>query len=53
MCVIVARKLPLDDPDVLNYVRIGYVTAQVVILGVYYYISMTVRTRLLPTCPTS
>jgi len=40
-----ARKVPLDDPEVLNYVRIGYVTAQVIILGVYYYISMTVKQK--------
>jgi hypothetical protein len=39
----VARKIPFDDPDILNYVRIGYVTAQLVILGVYYYVSITVR----------
>jgi len=41
----VARKVPLDDPEVLNYVRIGYVTAQVIILSVYYYISMTVKQK--------
>ena len=35
--------MPLEDPEVLNYVRIGYVVAQAVILGVYYYVSLTVR----------
>jgi len=41
----VARKMPLDDPEVLNYVRIGYITAQAIILGVYYYISMTIKQK--------
>jgi hypothetical protein len=41
----VARKIPFEDPDVLNYVRIGYVTAQVVILGVYYYVSTTIKRK--------
>lgn len=43
LCFLVARKIPFDDPEVLNYVRIAYVTAQVLILGVYYYVSYTVR----------
>ena len=38
----VARKIPFDDPDVLNYVRIGYVASQVIILGVYYLTSLRV-----------
>lgn len=37
-----ARKVPFDDPDVLNYVRIGYVVSQVLILAVYYFISYKV-----------
>ncbi|KAL0945258.1 hypothetical protein HGRIS_000768 [Hohenbuehelia grisea] len=41
----VARKIPFDDPEVLTYVRIGYVTAQVIILGVYYYVSMTIKRK--------
>lgn len=39
----VARKIPFDNPEVLLYVRIGYVAVQVIVLGVYYYISMAVR----------
>ncbi|KAJ6469756.1 inorganic phosphate transporter [Mycena polygramma] len=41
----VARKIPFDDPDVLNYVRIGYVVVQVIVLGVYYYISMAIKSK--------
>ena len=42
-CCTVARKIPFDDPQVLNYVRIGYVSAQVIALAIYYYISTSVR----------
>jgi hypothetical protein len=38
----VARKIPFDDPQVLNCVRIAYVSAQVIILGIYYTVSMKV-----------
>lgn len=44
---LVARKIPFDDPKVLNYVRLGYVVSQLVMLGVYYYVSMAVRLHLL------
>ena len=39
----VARKIPFEDPQVILYVRISYVVAQVLILGIYYYISAMVR----------
>ena len=38
----VARKIPFDDPEVLTYVRIGYVLTQLTALAIYYYVSMTV-----------
>lgn len=38
----VARKVPFDDPEVLNYVRIGYVASQALALAVYFYISYKV-----------
>ncbi|KAK0485032.1 inorganic phosphate transporter [Armillaria novae-zelandiae] len=41
----VARKIPFDDPDVLNYARIGYVATQFIILGIYYYVSMTIKRK--------
>ncbi len=43
MSVIVARKIPFDDPQVLDYVRIAYVASQVFALLVYYYASSKVR----------
>jgi hypothetical protein len=39
----VARKIPFEDPQVVLYVRIAYVAVQVIALGVYYYISATVK----------
>ncbi|KAI0031132.1 inorganic phosphate transporter [Vararia minispora EC-137] len=41
----VARKIPFDDPNVLTYVRIGYITSQLITLAVYYYISSTVKAK--------
>jgi hypothetical protein len=38
----VARKIPFDDPEVLTYVRIGYVLTQLTALAIYYYVSLTV-----------
>ncbi|OBZ72342.1 Inorganic phosphate transport protein PHO88 [Grifola frondosa] len=41
----VARKIPFDDPQILTYVRIGYVVSQVVVLGVYYYVAMKIKQK--------
>lgn len=41
--LIVARKIPFEDPDTLMYVRIAYVSVQVVILGVYFLVGQSVR----------
>jgi len=40
-----SRKIPFDDPEVLTYVRIGYVVSQVLILAVYYYVSMVIKKK--------
>jgi len=40
-----ARKIPFDDPEVLNYARIGYVVTQLTILGIYYYTSMVIKKK--------
>jgi hypothetical protein len=45
----VARKIPFDDPVVLSYVRIGYVSVQAIILATYYWVSLTVCSIFLPT----
>jgi hypothetical protein len=48
---LVARKIPFDDPLVLNYVRIGYVLSQIIMLGAYYYVSIAVRILLILISP--
>jgi hypothetical protein len=39
---LVARKIPFDNPQVLDYVRIAYVASQGIALFVYYYTSSKV-----------
>jgi len=41
-----ARKIPMDsDPNALLYVRIGYITSQLLCLAVYYYTSMKIKQK--------
>jgi len=47
----VARKIPFDEPGVLNYVRVGYVVCQLVVLGVYYFISYKIKQKKRPNSP--
>ncbi|KIJ62997.1 hypothetical protein HYDPIDRAFT_93714 [Hydnomerulius pinastri MD-312] len=41
----IARRIPFDDPVVLNYVRLGYITSQVIILGAYFFVSYKVKQK--------
>jgi len=41
----VARRIPFEDPQVLMYVRIGYVLTQVVCIGTYLYISAKIKQK--------
>jgi len=41
----VARKIPFDDPVILNYVRVGYVLSQLAIMGTYLYVSYKVKQK--------
>ncbi|KAI0280690.1 inorganic phosphate transporter [Russula aff. rugulosa BPL654] len=41
-----ARKIPFDNPQVLDYVRIAYVASQAFALLVYYYTSSKVRSQI-------
>ncbi|KAF8735516.1 hypothetical protein AX14_001948 [Amanita brunnescens Koide BX004] len=40
-----ARRIPFDNPQVLLAVRVAYVVTQVVVLGVYYYISTKIKAK--------
>jgi len=41
----VARQINFKDPDVANYVRIAYVTVQIVTLVLHYYVSYAIRQK--------
>ncbi|WVQ85296.1 hypothetical protein IAT38_007461 [Cryptococcus sp. DSM 104549] len=41
----VAKRLPMEDPTFINYLRIAYVSAQLITLAIYYYIMMKIRKR--------
>ncbi|KAH8827891.1 inorganic phosphate transporter [Flagelloscypha sp. PMI_526] len=43
--MLVARKIPFDEPQVLVYTRIGYVVAQAIILGAYYYAVAVIKKK--------
>jgi len=40
-----ARKIPFEDPEVLNYARIGYVATQLIMLAIYFYVSLIVKKK--------
>ncbi|KAF8554018.1 inorganic phosphate transporter [Imleria badia] len=41
----IARRIPFDDPVVLNYVRLGYVLSQIIIIGTYFFVSYKVKQK--------
>ncbi|KAH8094485.1 inorganic phosphate transporter [Cristinia sonorae] len=41
----VARKIPFDDPEILNYVRFAYVVVQLAVLGIYLLVSSKIRAK--------
>jgi hypothetical protein len=46
----VARRLPLEDPEFITYLRIGYVASQLIALAVYWFITLKVSERLHRLC---
>jgi hypothetical protein len=59
----ISKKVPFDDPNVLNGVRALYILSNIIIAGIYFYVQMQInkkngasrvhraRTRLRPICP--
>ncbi|KAN0092519.1 Inorganic phosphate transporter Pho88 [Tylopilus felleus] len=41
----IARRIPFDDPVVLNYVRLGYVLSQIIIVGTYFFVSYKIKQK--------
>jgi hypothetical protein len=40
-----SKKVPFEDPNVLNGVRALYVLSNVIIAGIYFYISVQVKKK--------
>lgn len=40
-----SKKVPFDNPDVLNGVRALYVLSNVIIAGIYYYVYMQIKKK--------
>jgi len=43
--VQIAKKVPFDDPNVLNACRAGYVVSNLIILGLYLYIQQQINKK--------
>jgi len=41
----VARKISFDDPQVLTYARVGYVSAQLIVLAVFFFATMKIKQK--------
>jgi hypothetical protein len=41
----VSKKIPFDDPMVMNAVRAGYVLSNLMIVGIYFYVQMQINKK--------
>jgi len=41
----VSKKVPFDDPNILNLVRAVYVLSNVVIVGIYLYVQVQINKK--------
>jgi len=41
----ISKKVPFDNPDVLNAVRALYVVSNIVILGIYLYVQAQINKK--------
>lgn len=41
----VAKRIPFDDPNILNLVRLGYILSNVIIAAAYFYIGVLVKRK--------
>lgn len=46
----VSKKIPLEDPNVMNIVRAGYVLSNVIIIGIYAYVHMLINKKKGESC---
>lgn len=40
-----SKKVPFENPDVLNGVRALYVVSNLIIVGIYYYVQMQINKK--------
>ena len=41
----VAKRIPFEDPNTLNLVRLGYILSNVIIAVIYFYIGLLVKRK--------
>jgi hypothetical protein len=41
----VSKKIPLEDPNVMNIVRAGYILSNVIIIGIYAYVHLLINKK--------
>lgn len=41
----VSKKVPFDDPNVLNGVRLLYIVSNLIMFAIYYYIGMQIKKK--------
>lgn len=40
-----SKKIPFDDPNVLNLIRAGYILSNLIIFGIYFYVSQQIAKK--------
>lgn len=41
----ISKKIPFDDPNVLNGVRALYIVSNIIIAGIYFYVQMQINKK--------
>ena len=41
----VAKRIPFDDPNTLNLVRLGYILSNLIIMAIYFYVGIKIKRK--------
>jgi hypothetical protein len=41
----VSKRIPLEDPQILMYVRLGYIVSNVIIAAIYAYVNYQINKK--------